>query len=206
MKACPPPASGCHGSQSNSLSHQCHVLDRAPPNTSRNAKIYCPPHQRCAKPTISTTTVVSKKRHPVHDAAVIVNTGIMSLRNAQIPQQGAVQRPIDDDESDEELLANDYREQVEYRDGEKYDEFDSVGGGLADLQAQLQQAATPLEYGATLETKMQSYDSYCNLFHFILNSDGPVDIEVPSVSSIAPRRKKNNLTDWTVLLGLGCHR
>jgi translation initiation factor 3 subunit L len=51
-----------------------------------------------------------------------------------------------------------------------------------DLTAQLQQAAQPLEYGATTETKIQSYDQYCNLFHFILNSDGPVDIDVPSVS------------------------
>ena len=50
-----------------------------------------------------------------------------------------------------------------------------------DLQAQLAAAATPLEYQATLETKFASYDNYCSLFHYILNSDGPVELEVPSV-------------------------
>lgn len=39
-----------------------------------------------------------------------------------------------------------------------------------------------LEFQATLETKFASYDNYCSLFHFILNSDGPVDLEVPNVS------------------------
>ncbi|KAK1911483.1 hypothetical protein P3342_012784 [Pyrenophora teres f. teres] len=38
----------------------------------------------------------------------------------------------------------------------------------------------PLEFQATLETKFASYDSYCNLFHYILNSEGPVDLEVPN--------------------------
>ncbi|KAF2271783.1 uncharacterized protein EI97DRAFT_387143 [Westerdykella ornata] len=49
-----------------------------------------------------------------------------------------------------------------------------------DIQAQLHAAATPLEFQATLETKFASYDSYCNLFHYILNSEGPVDLEVPN--------------------------
>ena len=53
---------------------------------------------------------------------------------------------------------------------------------MQDMQAQLAAAATPLEYQASLETKFTSYDNYCNLFHYILNSDGPVDLEVPSVS------------------------
>jgi translation initiation factor 3 subunit L len=104
----------------------------------------------------------------------------MSVRQAPAYQPAASAQHRDDD-SDEEALANDYREQVGYQEGHQED-FDSAGGAQQDLHAQLQQAATPLEYGATLETKMQSYDSYCNLFHFILNSDGPVDIEVPSVS------------------------
>jgi translation initiation factor 3 subunit L len=107
----------------------------------------------------------------------------MSVRQAPTYQQGAPERPLDDDSDvEEEALANDYREQVGYEDGQGYDLDRSVslGGGPQDLQAQLQAAATPLEYQATLETKIQSYDSYCNLFHFILNSEGPVDIEVPN--------------------------
>jgi translation initiation factor 3 subunit L len=57
----------------------------------------------------------------------------------------------------------------------------SIGGGTTDIQAQLAAAATPLEYQATLETKFASYDNYCSLFHYILNSEGPVDLEVPNV-------------------------
>lgn len=110
----------------------------------------------------------------------------MSVRQAPVYQQGG-ERPRADPDSDgeEEALANNYREQQAYGDGEDYDLTRSVslGSGPQDLQAQLQAAATPLEYQATLETKIQSYDSYCNLFHFILNSEGPVDIEVPSVST-----------------------
>lgn len=51
-----------------------------------------------------------------------------------------------------------------------------------DIQARLAAAAQPLEYSATLDVKFQSYDAYCSLFHFILNSEGPVDLEPPSVS------------------------
>jgi len=109
----------------------------------------------------------------------------MSLRTAQASfQQSDSQRLAADDNSDveEEALANDYREQVQYEDGYQEEiDISSVGGGLQDLQAQLVAAAQPLEYGAPLESKIASYDSYCNLFHFILNSDGPVDLEMPSV-------------------------
>ena len=110
-------------------------------------------------------------------------TAIMSARQAPAYQQGAPQRPMDDDSDvEEEALANDYREQVGYEHGDDYGmDSNAIGGSMQDLQAQLQAAATPLEYQATLETKIQSYDSYCNLFHYILNSEGPVDIEVPSV-------------------------
>ena len=106
----------------------------------------------------------------------------MSVRQAPPYQQGAPERPPGDD-SDEEALANDYREQVDYEDGDDYDldRSNSFGGGPQDLQAQLVAAAQPLEYGASIEVKIQSYDSYCALFHYILNSEGPVDIEVPSV-------------------------
>ncbi|WPH02840.1 Hypothetical protein R9X50_00570800 [Acrodontium crateriforme] len=107
----------------------------------------------------------------------------MSVRQAPTYQQGAPQRSMDDDSDvEEEALANDYREQVGYENnGDDYGiEGGAMGANMQDLQAQLQAAATPLEYQATLETKIQSYDSYCNLFHYILNSEGPVDIEVPS--------------------------
>lgn len=92
------------------------------------------------------------------------------------------------DESDveEEALVNDYREQVHFDDGmSELDRTTSLGATsqTQDLQAQLAAAATPLEYQATLETKFASYDNYCSLFHYILNSDGPVDLEVPSVCS-----------------------
>lgn len=114
----------------------------------------------------------------------------MSVRQAPAYQQGAPERQIDDDSDvEEEALANDYREQVGYQDGleDGYDlDRASSLGGPQDLQAQLSAAATPLEYGASIEAKIQSYDSYCNLFHFILNSDGPVDIEPPSVGAYHP--------------------
>jgi translation initiation factor 3 subunit L len=108
----------------------------------------------------------------------------MSVRQAPGYQQAQPERPIDDDSDvEEEALANDYRQAASYNDqGENYDleRSDSLGSGPQDLQAQLAAAAQPLEYQATIDTKIQSYDQYCNLFHFILNSEGPVDIEVPS--------------------------
>ena len=86
-------------------------------------------------------------------------------------------------DQEEELLVNDYREQAQFEEGmDDLDQIPSGGPGPQDMQAQLAAAATPLEYQATLETKFTSYDNYCNLFHYILNSEGPVDLEVPSVS------------------------
>ena len=90
--------------------------------------------------------------------------------------------PGNESDQEEDALVEDYKEQV-FNDG--MDELDrnvSYGNGAQDMQAQLAAAATPLEYQATLETKFASYDNYCNLFHYILNSDGPVDLEVPTVS------------------------
>ncbi|KAI5297421.1 hypothetical protein KEM55_004719 [Ascosphaera atra] len=90
------------------------------------------------------------------------------------------------DESDveEEALVNDYQQQVNSYDDEMSELAPEVagaaGGSQEALQAQLAAAATPLEYQASLETKFASYDSYCSLFHYILNSEGPVDIEAPS--------------------------
>lgn len=95
----------------------------------------------------------------------------------------------DESDQEEDTLVNDYQEQVQFDDG--FSELDPIsmglggGGQLQDMQAQLAAAATPLEYPATLETKFNSYDNYCNLFHYILNSDGPVDLEVPSVRQLS---------------------
>lgn len=125
------------------------------------------------------------------------------------------------DESDveEEALVNDYREQVHFDDSmSELERTTSLGGAsqTQDLQAQLAAAATPLEYQATLETKFASYDNYCSLFHYILNSDGPVDLEVPSVCILAhfPSYsfrscelfiKANSADFCAVLLGMGCY-
>ena len=110
-------------------------------------------------------------------------------------------------------MANDYKEQVQFDDGmEDLDRTTSLGGAggqMQDMQAQLAAAATPLEYQATLETKFASYDNYCNLFHYILNSEGPVDLEVPSVSIPLPTctlPKTRLANQLPVLLGLGCNR
>lgn len=130
------------------------------------------------------------------------------------PYQTADPQQVIGDESDQEedALVNDYQEQVQFDDGMgDLDRTTSLGGGgqLHDMQAQLAAAATPLEYQATLETKFASYDSYCNLFHYILNSEGPVDLEVPSVSLalyMIPIKPCAKLTCVVVLLGLGRYR
>ncbi|KAF2993392.1 hypothetical protein E8E13_000811 [Curvularia kusanoi] len=67
----------------------------------------------------------------------------------------------------------------QYDGMDELDRMPSIGSNQ-DIHAQLQAAATPLEFQATLETKFASYDNYCNLFHYILNSEGPVDLEVPN--------------------------
>lgn len=94
--------------------------------------------------------------------------------------EAARRAPADDSDVEEEAMANDYREQVQYDGMEDLDRMPSMTNNQ-DIHAQLQAAATPLEFQATLETKFASYDSYCNLFHYILNSEGPVDLEVPNV-------------------------
>lgn len=104
------------------------------------------------------------------------------------PYQTADRQDLVENESDQEedALVNDYKEQVHFDEG--LDDLDGSGsyggsgGQSQDMQAQLAAAAIPLEYQATLETKFASYDNYCNLFHYILNSDGPVNLEPPSVS------------------------
>lgn len=126
----------------------------------------------------------------------------------------------DDSDQEEETMVEDYKEQAgAFNDG--MDELDPTmsygigagGGGPQDMQAQLAAAATPLEYQATLETKFASYDNYCNLFHYILNSEGPVDLEVPTVRRypfqlLQANDHMEDKTDhvYEVLLGLGRHR
>lgn len=120
----------------------------------------------------------------------------MALRQTAppYPRDGvtATQNPADESDAEEDTMVADYREQAQYDgDMDQLTQTTSFGGahigmstasGAPDLHAQLAAAATPLEFQASLETKFASYDNYCSLFHFILNSDGPVDLEVPSVS------------------------
>lgn len=113
------------------------------------------------------------------------------------------ERPIrsmeDDSDVEEEALVNDYREQVQYEDGmgEELERVSSLtmAQQADDIQSRLVAAAQPLDFSAPLEVKFQSYDSYCNLFHFILNSEGPVDLEPPSVSG--PRIDRSTLAQQT---------
>ena len=113
----------------------------------------------------------------------------MALYQRSVPYQTADPSTLaDESDQEEDALVKDYEEQVHYDNGglEELDRtmsFGAGGGQFQDMQAQLLAAAQPLEFGATLETKFASYDNYCNLFHYVLNSEGPVDIEVPSVCS-----------------------
>ena len=105
----------------------------------------------------------------------------------------AAQRMMDDaSEQDEEAMVQDYQEQVNYDDGMDDLEPTTSISQMPDMQANLMAAATPLEYQATLETKLNSYDNYCNLFHWILNSDGPVDFDIPSVGQILHAERNAN--------------
>ena len=127
--------------------------------------------------------------HSAHNWNLEFTSAIMALYQ-RAPYETASRQDTVDDESDreEEALVEDYKEQVHFDDGmsdlDRTTSFGGAGGGGGpqDMQAQLAAAATPLEYGAALDTKFASYDNYCNLFHYILNSEGPVDLEVPTVS------------------------
>jgi translation initiation factor 3 subunit L len=100
-------------------------------------------------------------------------------------QNGGVPSRAMDEDSDieEEALAADYREQVQFEGMEELEQVNSMSMAQQtdDIQSRLAAAAQPLDFSAPLETKFASYDNYCSLFHFILNSDGPVDLEPPSV-------------------------
>jgi translation initiation factor 3 subunit L len=60
-----------------------------------------------------------------------------------------------DEDVEEETLVADYQEQVNnYEEGAELERGDSIiSGGPADLRAQLEAAAAPLEFQASLETK-----------------------------------------------------
>lgn len=104
-------------------------------------------------------------------------------------QNGAAPaRALDDSDVEEEALVADYQEQVQYEDGMELEQVSSLtmAQQTDDIQSRLVSAAQPLDFAAPLEVKFQSYDQYCSLFHFILNSEGPVDLEPPSVSICGP--------------------
>lgn len=112
------------------------------------------------------------------------HTTVLYKMSTEPYQNGDAPHRQIDDESDveEEAMIEDYRQQVDYEDGMNADLDDGAYGGVQqDIQAQLQAAVTPLEYGASLDAKFASYDNYVSLFHYILNSDGPVELELPSV-------------------------
>lgn len=98
--------------------------------------------------------------------------------------QNAPVRMDDDSDVEEEALVNEYKEQVHGQ----YEDIEMDPDQLAqmmntqpdDIQAKLIAAAQPLDFSAPLEAKFSSYDAYCGLFHYILNSEGPVDLEPPS--------------------------
>lgn len=123
-------------------------------------------------------------------------------QRATYPAADPQQIAGDDSDQEEDALVNDYQEQVHYDEGlddlARTDSYGGSGGGqFQDMQSQLVAAATPLEYQATLETKFASYDNYCNLFHYILNSEGPVDLEPPSVSLLMGMESRK-VTDRSV--------
>ncbi|KAI9733452.1 MAG: hypothetical protein M1818_007200 [Claussenomyces sp. TS43310] len=87
-----------------------------------------------------------------------------------------------DSDVEEEALVGDYQEQVQYEGMNDLEHGNtmSMAQQTDDIQSRLAAAAQPLDRNASLEVKFISYDNYCSLFHFILNSEGPVDLEPPS--------------------------
>ncbi|RPA96449.1 hypothetical protein L873DRAFT_1772888 [Choiromyces venosus 120613-1] len=101
---------------------------------------------------------------------------------------GTTRHLREDSDSDDEVLASTLVEEALRDDGD-YDDMDSAGGGHQisgeNIQQKLAAAATPLDFQAPLQNRFDSYDNYCSLFHFILNSEGPVDLELPTVGSFS---------------------
>jgi len=100
---------------------------------------------------------------------------------------GTNRHPREDSDTDDEVLASTLVEAL--RDDGDFDDMESAGGSLQisgeNIQQRLAAAATPLDFQAPLQNRFDSYDNYCTLFHFILNSDGPVDLELPTVGSFS---------------------
>lgn len=119
-----------------------------------------------------------------------------TLQNGSRPTNPHVQ--LADDSDDEQALATTLVEALQNNEDDLDDEFlddpEGQDASLAaaqalsmqntqdNLQARLQAAAQPLDFSAPLEVRFASYDNYCSLFHFILNSEGPVELELPTVS------------------------
>lgn len=120
----------------------------------------------------------------IRPTSIASGTTINVATMATFQNGGAPARTIDNDSDvEEEVLVAEYKEHVQYEDGEELSQTNSLTMAQQpdDIQARLAQAAQPLDFSAPLDVKFQSYDSYCSLFHFILNSEGPVDLEPPSV-------------------------
>lgn len=120
-----------------------------------------------------------------------------TLQNGSRPSVSHAQ--LADDSDDEQALATTLLEAVQNNeddldDDEFLDDLDgqdpstvaaatlSIQNTEDNLQARLAAAAQPLDFSAPLEVRFASYDNYCSLFHFILNSEGPVELELPTVS------------------------
>lgn len=121
---------------------------------------------------------------PFHDPHPLITFCSPKMLSSQ-RINGGNSRPIhDDDDSEDEALASALAGALQ--DDEVYDDLESRAGTATisgdDIQQRLATAAQPLEFQATLGARFASYDNYCSLFHFILNSDGPVDLELPTVS------------------------
>lgn len=122
---------------------------------------------------------------PLHQSHISTPTTRSKDDTMSAFQNGGAPARAMDDESDveEEALVADYKEQVQYEGMEELEPVTSMSMAQQtdDIQSRLAAAAQPLDFSAPLEVKFSSYDNYCSLFHFILNSDGPVDLEPPSV-------------------------
>jgi len=100
------------------------------------------------------------------------------MRSRNTYQDGAQQ---DDDSDDEGLLTTSAVEAMQNSGEDPSALLQNIQDREDNLQTRLQAAATPLEYQASLEARFASYDNYCSLFHFVLNSNGPVELDLPTV-------------------------
>jgi len=97
---------------------------------------------------------------------------------SRAPYQSGVAE--DDDFDDDGALANSIIDALHNEEEDPSQTLSNIQSREDDLQTRLQAAATPLEYQAPLEARYASYDNYCSLFHYILNSNGPVELDLPT--------------------------